>query len=252
MQELRLHSYLAATAKASIKLWYYCRAISDNGRAKFSISEICRDLNISRKTLRYYLSTCSEYFHSIQKEGSTYTCYYKSLTSLTSYWGPTAYITLKELQTYKVSATEIAIQALQASSRKLASLSSKAKLAKPESFFEPSALSLGAIHKNTLYVGQSFVLYGASHRGVATRLGLSESTVTRRLKNTKKIRLAKFSYTNLAEYNILAEEWSPKLGRFRRFHGRLYKLHTNIYYPAFSLTSMKRRKAEVLKALDPN
>jgi len=248
--EVRIHSQFADHAGASIRLWYVCRALSDNGRASFKVKEIALSMGVSPRTVRYWIKDCKEkgYFRSVIKQGTTYVVYYAALTKLTRGWGPTASILVSDLKDYKTCTAEIQAQSLQAQSRYCAMKEHGKKAHKPEDLFNnPSEISPGVLFTkdNLIMVKQSFIAFGASLAGIAARLGRSISTVQRRLKNTQKVRLAQRNRLNYTEKLILAEEWSHDVGRFFFYKKQLFKLLTNIYYPTYHLHSMNKRSSMV-------
>ncbi len=249
--EVRIHSHFADHAGASIKLWYVCRALSDSGRSVINVNDVAEALEVSPRTIRHWMKECKEkgYFRSIIKQGAgIYVVYYAALTKLTKGWGPTASILLSDLKNYKTCTAEIQAQSLQAQSRYCAMKYHGKKALKPEDLFNnPSEISTGVLHVkgSLLMVKQSFILFGASQVGIASRLGRSISTVARRLKDTQKVRLAQRHRLNYTEKRILAEEWDPQVGRFFFYKKGLFKLHTNVYYPSYTLHSTKRRTSQV-------
>lgn len=286
---VRLHSIIADRVGSISKLWYVCRALSDNGKATFSISDISNTLEVSERTVRKWLYQGKKggLFRAYIREKDRVTVYLQSLLHVCinygiSNWGSTAEILVSDLKTLKLQATEITAQALQASSinaakQKYINSGYKnffKKLKSPEKIFAmvdsyiesktdinldntPSELCTGVngfiqITKKlgsviTMLTDYSFLKYGCSQSGIAAKLGRHPSTIKNRLRKSsiKKVRLAITSKDNFIDRELMREEYSTDLGKFFIKDGLLYKLHTYIYEPLHTLTSMRRRRSEL-------
>lgn len=276
--EVRIHSTLTENYTAPIKLWYLCRALSNSGKATFNIDKVCNTFSVTHHTVRNWMREGIKLniFKRILKVAKgEFKVYYTSLIKLCvakklDTFGAVGNATLNEVKTIKVSSAEITAQSVQASSRYLAkkenlNIHSSQRVTLPEELFDTegnpsSELCVGALgynsDHNTLFVNQSFKPYGASQFTIGNKLGRHIKTIERRLKKTSKIRIARFDRINSIELQIAQQDWSCDIGRYLKVNslqicpnenalGKTFKLLTNIYYPAYLLTSMKCRRREL-------
>lgn len=292
--EVRIHSAVADSYPAYIKLWYVCRALDTNGAGQtvISIKEVAEALDCKPRTIENYLKHGSCLYRRVIKLApGFYQVYLKSLVQVTlqrglETFGAVAYATVAEVRKIAVTATEVTAQAGQCASRYQAKVEQKnfanpnskkrsrkkfkaplpaeklfggipqfVDLAGPTSEICPGAIGFNQTHK-TLFVNSSFVDYGISQAYVAEKLNRSKKTITKRLRNTPKLRIAKFDRLNFIEARVLREEGHPDEGRFLKVKsleicpnsealGKTFKLLTNVYYPAYQLTSLARRRREL-------
>ncbi len=256
MIQFRLHSSIADSYRAYIRLWFYCRAIDLNGCGivTIDIDEVGEQLGVSARTIVNYLKAGKNIYHRITKHApGRYALYLKSLIQIARQrgletFGAVGYVSIDQLKTIKVTATQIQAIGGQKSSRYAAKLNSdkptnkpgdckpkrkpRKYVLKPEEIFNgtglieqkteenraSSRLSPGALvfdpQHSTLFVASTFNHYGISQQYIADKLHRNRRTINRRLKNTVKLQIAKFDPANAIEREIAAEENSPQAGRF--------------------------------------
>lgn len=263
---LRIHTEVADKEVTAIKLWYFCRALSDNGRATFNIKEVAQFFEVTTRTIQNWINggIRHNYFRFIQHDGKgNYVAYYSALIKVSLFWGTTSEVNLTDLKNLKVIATEIEAQHCQSKAMHAAKSQYKEqkkvnpflrRVQAPEKYFlsTPSVLkALGVLGQTERYllVDHNFNIAAASHRYIGELFGRSESTIKRRLKNTQKIQLAQHKNEYYAEKELAQEEWKPTPYFYAKSnkHSKnlLFKASANVYYPQYHLFSMRSRVKEV-------
>lgn len=220
--EVRLHAGVAESVGAISRLWYVCRALSNDGKAQLSISAVSAALLTSEKTVRSWLykGMKAKLFRSYQRNGDAVTIYFSSLATVCleyglKSWGATATVLVSHLKDFKVAGTEMTAQALQNSSIYAAKAAYEKrgfkgfykKLKSPETLhalkdeylesattnpMKPSALCTGIngfmeLDRKqgkivTVMTDSSFIAYGTAQTTIAAKLGRHPNTVKNRLR----------------------------------------------------------------------
>jgi hypothetical protein len=254
MQLFRLHAAIADSYRSFLKLWYWCRAIDVNGCGIVEIdtATVAEQLGVSARTIVNYIQAGKSLYRHISKLApGRYKLYLKSLVEVTKQrgletFGAAAEVTIEQLKTLKITATEITALGGQKSSRYRAEsrheqptkmgdckpkkqpskhvvsadrifegtgLTESVGKSKTASHLCPGALVYDSQH-STLFVSSRFDHYGISQQYIADKLHRNRRTINRRLRKTTKLQLAKFDPANAIEREIAGEENSPQVGRF--------------------------------------
>jgi hypothetical protein len=253
MKLFRLHAAIADSYRSFLKLWYWCRAIDTTGCGIVEIDTaiVAEQLGVSARTIVNYIKAGKSLYHHIVKLApGQYKLYLKSLITVTKQrgletFGAVAEVTIEQLKTLKITATEITALGGQKSSKYRAKsrheqptkmgdckpkkqppkhvVSSidifngtgleKVEGEKTASHLCPGALVFDPLH-STLFVASRFNHYGISQQYIADKLHRNRRTINRRLRKTTKLQIAKFDPANAIEREIAGEENSPQGGRF--------------------------------------
>ena len=222
---VRIHSKMAAGCPVAIKLWYFCRAISNNGVAKFNINVVANLFKRTTRTIRSWLAEGLEkgYYRSVSHDNKgNYTVYYSSLFKLTKDWGHVTEIDIPELLSLRTIGIEIEAQGLQKQARCAAIYNRKEsldinpyqrKVRRSEAYIgekaTPSKLkAMGVLGRTSRYIllDPNVSTYGTTQKQIGLSVGRSLSTVYRALKTCTKVQLAQTKNEYYAEREIQAEE----------------------------------------------
>jgi hypothetical protein len=228
---VRIHSRFAAACPSAIKLWYFCRAISDNGVAKFNINNVSALFKRTNRTIRSWLAQGLDkgyYRHVSHDNKGNYTVYYSSLFKLTKNWGYVTELDIDELVALRPIAIQVEAQGLQKKARSAANFKTKEKrkenpyqrgVRRANAYFEnpPSKLiAMGVLGITSRYIllDPNVTLYGATQETIADKTFRSVSTVARSLKDVRKLQLAQTAPEMFAMKQIQAEEEGNTNGFF--------------------------------------
>jgi hypothetical protein len=266
---VRIHSKLAAKCPVAIKLWYFCRALSNSGRAYFNVKQVSELFQCSVRTIRSWLSQGIKegYYRVVLHDNKgNYTVYYSSLFALSKDWGYVTEISVSELLNIREIATEVTAIGLQKRARVAAryhrakeKVPFQRKVNKADRYLDnlssPSRLkALGVLDVNDryLFTDRNFTPYGTSHKSISRFLGRSTASVQRNLRNINKRQLAQHKEEYLIERLIqIEEEGNDDKYFYHRFHissnkevskVRLFKALNNLYSEDRVIFSMRKSK----------
>lgn len=259
---VRIHSKLAAGCPIAIKMWYFCRALSNNGKAQFRIAEVANLFNRSTRTVRSWLQwgLIEGFYRQVTHDNKgNYTVYYSSLFKLTKDWGHVTEIDVSELLSIREIGIQIEAQGQQKKARCAAIYNRKEsldvnpyqrKVRRSEAYLgedvTPSKLKgMGVLGFTSRYMlmDSNSTIYGTTHQSIALFLERGQSTVYRALKNVKKIQFAQTKNEFYAEKVIQEEEKSTDSGFF------YCKVELPRYKKRINKNSKYNRKSRISKTL---
>lgn len=283
-----VHSKIVDKGPAAVKLWYLCRAMDLNGagKATLHIQDILRILGVSKTTLWRYYSD-SSLFKQVIRRGELLTLYYRGIIPLCidlgiSHWGTTTEIRLEDLPNAKKLITLAEILSLQKKSRYLANKKASEQAAKKQknkkniqftaaitdkkidSIFNISDSKLESISEistgimklegATLLCNEKWRSFGGSQFSVADNLGRSVRTISRRLSDFPRVKVAVTNPTIAHEFNYHKfhdrEDWGNFSSQYFLLNGKVFKRQPSLYKPSLMLTRKRRRLNDLQSKYD--
>lgn len=247
------------------------------GWVETTVTKCSEDLGLSRPTIKRYIRTglnghsikhgekvlWVQYFRYVVKDGDTVRISYISLNKVCMQleledYGAIAEVPHFQLKASKELATHLTVEARQRASRYEAKRESKVKLVDPNyltQFSHPCESSKRRIPPGkrlagrgqlaeVIYIGrkktfvtQDFVLFGTSQQGTGEQMGRHQSTINRRLSNSRRLRkgLDRLERRQLAVRSSKAEYDENRMDDkvddkpFMRLGDKYFRLATNIY-----------------------
>ena len=261
-----------------LALWYYCRGLDPQGSGKLIITrkEVETEFNISRVTFWRWLNNKTLFRHyKYNPKTGAYTIYLSGLINVCIALGVDSLGGIGESDTVKDLAAQAALieaQKLQAQSAYLAKLNDPDwALVKPEAYFDNLGVPLLDIstgsktarkikfkevrefdNRPLMILRSSVLTYGASQKGIASRLDISVGTVSKLLRSAQKVQPAvrvSWKYYFRAIFEASENFGNPlESGFFPSKEGPL-KLLPYRYYPLYHLCSQKKLRGKLKQAL---
>ena len=273
-----VHSKVIDQGPPAMKLWYLCRALDTKGagKATISIGRIREVLGVSETTAwRYY--TDQRLFPKVINRDGLLTLYYRSLVRICvdlgiAHWGVSTELKVKELVNAKKLITLAEALSLQKKSRFKVLKEARAEAKKDkeqkknprspaisdskiERIFELSdskkesisEISTGIMKLNgaLLLCNEKWQKFGGSQFSVARNLGRSVRTVSRRLADFPRLKVAVTTPSTSHELNYHQfndrEEWTRNAGKYFLVEGKVFRRQPNLYRPTLELTTKRKR-----------
>ena len=276
---LNIHAHLAIKVLElpELALWYYCRGLDTQGSGKLSITRkaIEEGFNITRTTMWRWLNNKALFRHyKYDPKTGAYTIYLTGLVNVCVALNVKNLGGIGESDTVQDLAAQAALieaQKLQAQSAYLAKLNdSDWTLVKPEAYFdglgEPLLdISTGSKtarkiklkevrefnNRPLMILRNTALTYGASQKGIASRLDISVGTVSKLLRSAQKFQPAvrvSWKYYFRAVFEASENFGNPlESGFFPSKEGPL-KLLPYRYYPLYALRSQKKLRGKLNQA----